>query len=656
MALHYYTHYSKEKIKTASSPFASGGEGKLYRIASPRSMKGQIVKLYHQHKNVVETIPKLQYLIEHADPTLRAYAALPTDLVLNRNQEVVGIIMPFFNGEKLELFCQPNQLEKLGIRWKRLNINTKKGEHNRLFISFYLAALIARLHHTQNYIVVDLKAENLLINPSFDLFMVDVDSVQIKKDNQLLHRAPMVTVEYAPPEYHMGDEIGQIEFKAHWDNFALAVILYRLLTEIHPYAASSLPPYDSIVNLHGKVEKGLFVHRPSLKETFSAIPNLHGRFYDLPESIQKLFMQCFVEGHDQPEKRPTAIEWATALYGCIGRYHNGEQLLQHLFFEKKPVLSTHKPLDLVAKRWEFYPEKRVMQLMPLSLNPPNTILEKEEDSISLQLEDIEEVFNEKAGVGVLMLMIIFLLSITILPVLLSGEIIFLIIVAILATAYLYINAVGIFKPYYYRYLFNNKIEQFYKKNSIVVQLAAEVKTVSMKSYQVTVEVLNQRLLALQARKKQINQQIDYHIYQANRYTEKEKASLQKVHDQFIRKWDEIDQTILQRSLTGVTNKNTSNKIIQLLDLRSQKCQELSENYETITTDKINEVLEKQKEYRTKIKVLEEEGAGIISDLNALGEQQKELTKEGELVAIKEAFTLERYKKVWTQIRDQMSTK
>lgn len=358
MPLHYYTYYSKEKIKIANRSFAAGGEGQLHRIASPRKYKNYIAKIYHPNKDLATIIPKLKYLIEAEGTVLSDSIAFPIDLLLDKEHQYIGFIMPLFKGEKLEQLCQPNLIQKLGWNWKRYDLQSSRGLHYRLQLGFYIAALLAKVHQSQQFTVVDFKPENLLVTPNLEVALVDADSMQIQaEDGTILFKAPVVTIEYAPPEFHQGMLIGSYSFDKNWDNFALAVILYRLFLEVHPYAASSKPPYDSIVNLHGKVEHGLFVHHPSKQEAFKAVPVLHRRFYELPESVQELFIRCFVDGHEDASKRPSALEWALTLMDSFRRYHNEQALFEALLPKVQPNLEPAPMIVLerntvIESNWE----------------------------------------------------------------------------------------------------------------------------------------------------------------------------------------------------------------------------------------------------------------------------------------------------------------
>ncbi len=95
----------------------------------------------------------------------------------------------------------------------------------------------------------------------------------------------------------------------------MAIIFYKLLFGIHPFAASARPPYDKLVSLHEKIEHGLFIHHPEKSSVFQVVPPPHKRFYALKPDIRELFIQCFADGHLAEARRPSANEWCSVISG-----------------------------------------------------------------------------------------------------------------------------------------------------------------------------------------------------------------------------------------------------------------------------------------------------------------------------------------------------
>lgn len=315
----YFLKHAKEWIQLSDKPFAGGGEGNLYHIISPvKYQRKYVAKIYHPHKLTEERAKKIDYLSTYP-PQLNlgrtvehATVVWCTDVLLDK-KTFVGFIMPYTKGEKLEILCTPKIPRKQRQDWKRFDF--KQGEqalNYRLKLGFNICAAIHQVHKMERYVLVDMKPDNIVIQPNGLVSIVDTDSVEVVENNETLFDAPVATPEYTPPEHYQKLAYDPTQ-RQEWDLFGLGVILYKLLFGIHPFAASTGPPYEHLTTLAQKVEKGFFVHAPQYAHTFRIIPPPHQAFDDLDEELQALFMRCFVDGHQQPHLRPTAEEWCAAL-------------------------------------------------------------------------------------------------------------------------------------------------------------------------------------------------------------------------------------------------------------------------------------------------------------------------------------------------------
>lgn len=316
----YLLKESRTVIELAATAFAGGGEGDLYKIESPAAYRNYVAKLYHPHKISPEREKKTQYLIDHPPVGLSENGSIVwiKDALYTRDYKFAGFIMPFAKGKKLELLCLGKLPKKIGKNWQRFDLKKLDALQYRLRICFNLAAAIYQMHATDHYVLVDMKPENILIQPNGLLAIVDTDSVEVIENGVAIFPAPVATPEYTPPEFYRNSREKDGTIGESWDRFGLAVIFYKLLCGIHPFAGSAKPPYDNLVSLHEKIEHGLFVHRTLHKAVFSVIPPPHAQFKKLDSNLQELFIQCFEEGHQNPEARPTADEWCSVLLGAIG--------------------------------------------------------------------------------------------------------------------------------------------------------------------------------------------------------------------------------------------------------------------------------------------------------------------------------------------------
>lgn len=316
----YLLKHANEWIQLAANPFAGGGEGNLYHILSPNHYQRKYVaKIYHPHKLTQERAKKIDYLSTYPphleEVNSRGHSAVVwcKDVLLDNNRKFVGFIMPYTIGEKLEILTTPKIPRKKRQAWSRFDFKEGKSALTyRLKLGFNLCTAIHQVHKMERYVLVDMKPDNIVIQPNGLVSIVDTDSVEVVEQGETLFDAPVATPEYTPPEHYKQLNYDPTQ-QQEWDLFGLGVILYKLFFGIHPFAASTGPPHEHLTTLAQKVEKGFFVHDPKHAQSFSIVPPPHQAFYSLNEELQALFMRCFVEGQEQPSLRPTAEEWCAAL-------------------------------------------------------------------------------------------------------------------------------------------------------------------------------------------------------------------------------------------------------------------------------------------------------------------------------------------------------
>lgn len=313
MAKRYKLKHSNVWVTLHSKPFAGGGEGNLYKIVSPRELRNYVAKVYHPHKLTKIREEKINYLAEYPPEGANGTSVIWVKDALYEGNKFVGFIMPYTEGEKLEILCTPKIPRKLRSTWGRFEFNKSPNAVDlRLKLCFNICAAIHQVHAMERYVLVDMKPDNIVIQTNGLVSIVDTDSVEVVEEGKSLFDAPVATPEYTPPEHYLELDYDPTE-REEWDRFGLGVILYKLLFGIHPFAASSGPPYEHLTSLHDKIKHGLFVHHPAKSRAFTMVPPPHKAFYQLDKGLQDLFMRCFIDGHDDPSMRPSAEEWCATL-------------------------------------------------------------------------------------------------------------------------------------------------------------------------------------------------------------------------------------------------------------------------------------------------------------------------------------------------------
>ena len=311
-----YNDLPQEQLVLTVPPFASGGEGSLHHIET-EGYEGLVAKIYHPQKRTLLRQHKIGYLQKHPPKELVKEAGItlvwPQQLLLNEQNEFIGFLMPFVEGEKLEILSLPKLGKRYRTQWQDYDFAVDVRRHNRMAMCYKIARAIEQLHHTERYVVIDMKPDNIVIQPNGSVALVDLDSIEVVENGETLYDAPVATPEYTPPDSYWENPAIDPTQEEPWDRFGLAVIFYKLLLGIHPFAASTKGTHAEATSLSEKIEQGLFVHNPNVQQYLEVIPAQHEEYQRLPLAIQQLFERCFIEGHTQPFARPSATEWAHAL-------------------------------------------------------------------------------------------------------------------------------------------------------------------------------------------------------------------------------------------------------------------------------------------------------------------------------------------------------
>lgn len=316
MPIQYYIQDTNEAILVEDKPFASGGEGGLHEILNPARLMNYVAKVFHVNKRDKEKERKIKYLIQNPptfDYTPEHQPIIWVEKALyDEKGEFIGFIMPRAHGEKLEILCSPKLPKYLGGEWNRLRFGHDEAMRLRMKVCYNLAAAIHQIHATGRYVLVDLKPDNVLIGSNGVVSIVDTDSIEVVENGKTIFPATVVTPEYTPAEYYDGVKPGKVLIEDTWDRFSLAVIYYRMLMGVHPFAASSAAPYDNLTSLGDKIKEGLFVYAREPKSSFKVIPPPHQKFKTLDDTLRQCFIKTLDEGYQDTHKRTTAEEWGTA--------------------------------------------------------------------------------------------------------------------------------------------------------------------------------------------------------------------------------------------------------------------------------------------------------------------------------------------------------
>ena len=310
-----YESKSGTRYTINDSYIAKGGEGYIHSIIGKPNL---VAKILFENKRTETKHRKILTMLANgiSNDALRQ-VAWPID-VLYSTGHFVGYVMPAIsNSEDLNVIYSDKYKSTLS---------------ERITIAKNICAAINSVHNA-NQVCGDLNPKNIVVNPKTGgVYLVDTDSFHITdfKSNNRIYRCEAGLPEYLPKEVQEkmvnGNRLDKAPlptFTKYSDLFALAVHIFALLMNgCHPFAYAK-GSYNNIGRLsYGKesvpdpnpqrsICEGFFPFY--MKRDGITIPIYAPPFETLPKRIRELFIQAFVDGHNDKTKRPTAVEWYKAL-------------------------------------------------------------------------------------------------------------------------------------------------------------------------------------------------------------------------------------------------------------------------------------------------------------------------------------------------------
>lgn len=257
-----------------------------------------------------------------ADPMARSghiSIAWPTEELADKEGKPVGFLMPHIQNSR-QLVSVYNHRRRLKVvpafNWKYLHVT-----------ALNLAWIVQALHE-KGYVLGDIKAENILVNDQALVAIIDTDSFQVRdpKTNRIF-RCTVASEGFTPPEL-IGRDIDGTDQSVYQDRFRLAVAIHLLLFGEHPFSGKWQGPGEQ-PEQSDLIRRGLWYgSRDNLVVPVERAIPLGVTHRDL----QQLFRQCFNEGHNKPDIRPSAAAWhrgiEAAMAGLVTCGVNGN----HVFY------------------------------------------------------------------------------------------------------------------------------------------------------------------------------------------------------------------------------------------------------------------------------------------------------------------------------------
>jgi DNA-binding helix-hairpin-helix protein with protein kinase domain len=295
---------------------ASSGEGTVWQT----SQAGQLAKLYHT--STEERQAKLRVMVAKppVDPLQQARHttfAWPQDLIKNTQGQILGFMMPEIGGAvKLSSIYNPRLRNQIAPRFNWFYLYTAALNY----------ALAVQSLHESNYVIGDVKAQNILVTRQALISIIDTDSFQIKGPDGYTHRCLVGSEGFTPPEL-LGIDLSTVDQTKAQDNFRIAIVIYLLLFGDHPFKGKWIGQGEAPLPAE-LIRRGFWPYAPgsliAAGPTTIPLSILH-------PALQDCFQRCFTTGHLHPDRRPDASEWAVALQQAISELQVCDRNNNHVY-------------------------------------------------------------------------------------------------------------------------------------------------------------------------------------------------------------------------------------------------------------------------------------------------------------------------------------
>ncbi|MFE9598874.1 hypothetical protein [Streptomyces hokutonensis] len=296
-------HLDGKPVILAELPLKGGGQAAVFPVEGDDTI---VVKLYRDRPG-----PDLERRLARM-LTMSPLAARPTDA--NQPPELAWPTAiargpdDTFLGYAMRRFGEPRHVQLVGLftRAQRLRLFPDRADWRFLLgVSWNLAFMTARMHY-EGLVIGDFSSSNVVVDANGFVTFLDCDSIAFTDPGTGEHfPCLMHTTDYSSPERQSGAAA-----TPESDNFALAVLIYQLLTAgNHPFGGV---PHDSTSestvkdNIAASVS---YVVRPEAV----VIPRGTVDPSVLPPGLLTLAHTAFGPGVHAPAARPTPEVWLRAL-------------------------------------------------------------------------------------------------------------------------------------------------------------------------------------------------------------------------------------------------------------------------------------------------------------------------------------------------------
>lgn len=396
---------SGEIYSIANKPLGSGGEGDIYAVMGDRS---RVIKIYHPDRVTSELQKKLVYMSENLPSSdVLNQVAWPIDVVYDAEKCFKGFVMPRLDIdiELGDVYVYPQTDPEYRISYK-----------NKLIIAMNICTIIKEVHDA-GYVFGDFNPRNIGINmQTGKVAFLDTDSYHIVLDEKVNkafrckvcldgYVAPELLKQCEPYKKDAYENAPLPTFTKDTDNFALAIHIFKLL--MNGYTPFNGIKENETVSMSSPgvgnqaIKRDSYCFKKGNKPQAVAVPPMD----ILPRDLQKLFKRAFIIGKNNPQKRPDASEWYTALskyedklVTCnnesLHMYRKGLHSCPWCQADDRYIQLINKPIT----QREFAPSEVPVAVPANSISGSSQSVHSSSDASTIMGKSREEIANQVASV------------------------------------------------------------------------------------------------------------------------------------------------------------------------------------------------------------------------------------------------------------------
>ena len=279
-----------------------GGEGAVYLLDGA---PGSVVKIWHPDRIPLDADARIWHMVNNPvtpGPGVAWSVSWPQRMVME-NGAIAGYTMPIL---------APSEAWASIIEYANLSAAQRiEAEQERRLLMDDRVSIARNLAwafnavHAAGYVIGDVNEKCVEVNRQNDVALMDCDSYGFTDPAT----GQTFTNNMGRPEFQAPEAQGNYANRTQeQDLFALAILIFQLLTGYHPYTVTGQHAQDYTM-IGDRITAWLF---PPAGPSLTAHDPYHEAWDALTGRQQELFLRCFDKAHEG-EPRPTPAEWAAAL-------------------------------------------------------------------------------------------------------------------------------------------------------------------------------------------------------------------------------------------------------------------------------------------------------------------------------------------------------